>query len=71
MKTISFVTTDEEELFLIPPRSILEVRENDDGTSTVAFVHIIEVKQSVDEIRKELTDTQIERIKWLTKSPQP
>ena len=71
MKEIAFGTTDNENVFFIPPRNILEVKENDDGTSTVAFVQVIEVKKSVEEIRKELSKAQIERIKWLTKSPLP
>ena len=65
MKRISVVTTDERELHFIPENRIIEVGEEPDGTSTIAFVCVINVKQPADEIRKELSKSQVSRIKWL------
>lgn len=64
MKRISVVTTDEKEIHFIPENRILEVGKEPDGTTTIAFVCVINVKSSVDEIHKELSKTQISRIKW-------
>jgi len=68
MKRISVVTTDEKEIHFIPENRILEVGEEPDGTTTIAFVCVINVKSSVDEIRKELSKSQVSKIKWFVQS---
>ena len=71
MKEIVLTTSDEREMHFIPENRILEVGEEKDGTTTIAFVYVINVKTPIDEIRKEISKSQIPKIKWLTQSPQP
>ena len=71
MKKLSLVTSDEKELHIVPENRILEVGEEQDGTTTIAFVYVINVKSSVDEIRKQISKTQVPKIKWLKLPPRP
>ena len=70
MKKLVLTTSDEREMHFIPENRILEVGEEADGTTTVAFVYVINVKTPIDEIRKEISKSQIPKIKWLKLSPQ-
>lgn len=70
MKKLVLTTSDEREMHFIPENRILEVGEEADGTTTIAFVYVINVKTPIDEIRKEISKSQIPKIKWLTQSPQ-
>ena len=70
MKKLVLTTSDEREMHFIPENRILEVGEEKDGTTTVAFVYVINVKTPIDEIRKEISKSQIPKIKWLTQLPQ-
>lgn len=60
----NLILSDDEAMYLIDPKKILEVGEVD-GETRVAYVEVISVKQSVEEIRKQLTKKQAERIKWV------
>lgn len=71
MKKLVLTTSDEREMHFIPENRILEVGEEADGTTTIAFVYVINVKTSVDEIRKQISKSQVPKIKWLKLSPQP
>lgn len=72
MKKLVLTTSDEREKHFIPENCILEVGEEADGTTTIAFVYIInEPPPPPDEICKEISKSQIPKIKWLTQSPQP
>ena len=71
MKKLVLATSDERELHFIPENRILEVGEEPDGTTTIAFVYVINVKSPVDEIRKQISKSQVTKIKWLKLSPQP
>lgn len=56
-------------MYLIDPKKILEVGEVE-GETRVAYVEVISVKQSVEEIRKQLTKKQAEKIRWGGKPKQ-
>lgn len=71
MKKLSLVTSDEKELHIVPENRILEVGEEQDGTTTIAFVYVINVKSSVDEIRKQISKSQESKINWLKLPPRP
>lgn len=61
----NLILSDDEAMYLIDPKKILEVGEVD-GETRVAYVEVITVKQSVEEIREQLTKKQAERIKWVS-----
>lgn len=65
MKNLILETTDNKELFFIPDDTVLEVAENEDGSSTIAFVNIIRVKSSMDEIQAEMSKSRIPKVAWL------
>ena len=52
---------------LFPKKNILEVVENEDGSSTLAIVEIIQTATPVEEIRKQLSEKHCKRIKWIRK----
>lgn len=62
------MAADEESLYFIPENYILEAAENEDGTTTLAIVDIINVKTPIDRIRKEMSKRQRNRIQWHTLS---
>ena len=68
MKELSFLAADEESLYFIPENYILEAAENEDGTTTLAIVDIINVKSNIDDVRKEISKRQRDRILWHTLS---
>lgn len=68
MKELSFLAADEESLYFIPENIILEAAENEDGTTTLAIVDVINVKSNIDDVRKEISKRQRDRILWHTLS---
>ncbi|MBO4713828.1 MAG: hypothetical protein J5615_08075 [Fibrobacter sp.] len=68
MKELSFLAADEESLYFIPENIILEAAENEDGTTTLAIVDVINVKSHIDDVRKEISKRQRDRILWHTLS---
>lgn len=60
----NLILSDDEAMYLIDPKKILEVGEVE-GETRVAYVEVISVKQSVEEIRKQLTKKQAEKIRWV------
>ena len=70
MKRLTLTTSDERELHFIPENRILEVGEEPDGTTSIAFVYVINVKTPIDEIRKQISKSQVPTIKWLKLSQQ-
>ena len=64
MKELSLLTSDEKSIYFIPENLILEAAENEDGTTTLAIVNIINVKSHVDEILKETSKSQRKKIRW-------
>ena len=68
LKELAFCTTDNEYLYFVQENRILEAAENEDGTTTLAIVEIIDVKTPIDQIRKELSKTHRNRIQWHTLS---
>jgi len=70
MKRLTLATSDERELHFIPENRILEVGEEPDGTTSIAFVYVINVKTPIDEIRKQISKSQVPTIKWLKLSQQ-
>jgi hypothetical protein len=68
MKELAFCTTDNEYLYFVQENRILEAAENEDGTTTLAIVEIIDVKTPIDQICKELSKTHRNRIQWHTLS---
>ena len=68
MKELSFLAADEESLYFIPENIILEAAENEDGTTTLAIVDVINVKSNIDDVRKEISKRQRNRILWHTLS---
>lgn len=68
MKELSFLAADEESLYFIPENIILEAAENEDGTTTLAIVDVINVKSHIDDVRKEISKRQRNRILWHTLS---
>lgn len=57
------ILSNDEALFFLNPDLIIEVGEVN-GETRIAYVNIITVKQSVAEIRKQLTKKQAEKIRW-------
>ena len=68
MKELSFLAADEESLYFIPENIILEAAENEDGTTTLAIVDVINVKSHIEDVRKEISKRQRNRILWHTLS---
>lgn len=68
MKELSFLAADEESLYFIPEDIILEAAENEDGTTTLAIVDVINVKSHIEDVRKEISKRQRNRILWHTLS---
>ena len=66
MKKIELVTADNKELHIVPEDRILEVSEVD-GTTTVAYVCVIKVKQTIDEILDEVSEGMAKKIRWVKK----
>ena len=62
------MAADEESLYFIPENIILEAAENEDGTTTLAIVDVINVKSHIDDVRKEISKRQRNRILWHTLS---
>ncbi len=62
------MAADEESLYFIPENIILEAAENEDGTTTLAIVDVINVKSHIDDVRKEISKRQRDRILWHTLS---
>lgn len=62
------MAADEESLYFIPENIILEAAENEDGTTTLAIVDVINVKSNIDDVRKEISKRQRDRILWHTLS---
>lgn len=58
MKDLSFLTADEQSIYFIPENHILEAKENEDGTTTLAIVDIIDVKDTIEEVRKSMSKRQ-------------
>lgn len=61
----NLILSDDEAMYFVNPKKIIEVGEVE-GETHVAYVEVITVKQSVAEIRKQLTKKQAERIKWVS-----
>ena len=68
MKELAFCTTDNEYLYLLQENRILEAAENEDGTTTLAIVDVINVKSHIDDVRKQLSKSHRNRILWHTLS---
>ena len=68
MKELSFLAADEESLYFIPENIILEAAENEDGTTTLAIVDVINVKSHIEDVRKQLSKSHRNRILWHTLS---
>lgn len=64
MKKIELVTADNKELHIVPEDRILEVGDVD-GTTTVAYVCVIKVKQTIDEILDEVSEGMAKKIRWV------
>ena len=62
------MAADEESLYFIPENIILEAAENEDGTTTLAIVDVINVKSHIEDVRKEISKRQRNRILWHTLS---
>ena len=62
------MAADEESLYFIPEDIILEAAENEDGTTTLAIVDVINVKSHIEDVRKEISKRQRNRILWHTLS---
>ena len=41
-------------IFIIPVSDVLEMKDNGDGTTTIAYAHTITVNQSIDFIREQM-----------------
>ena len=61
-KTI--MLADDEALHIIEKKQILGVKENEDGTSSVTYIDVIDVKNSIEDIYKSFSPTQRKKIKW-------
>lgn len=66
MKKIELVTADNKELHIVPEDRILEVSDVD-GTTTVAYVCVIKVKQTIDEILDEVSEGSAKKIRLVKK----
>jgi hypothetical protein len=64
----SVLVADEKMLYDIPESRLLQVIENEDGTTTIAYIDVIKAKNTVENLREQISKKQIERIQWLTKS---
>ena len=55
------VVSNDEEMHMIPECNIMEAVEQPDGSTNLAYVCMVNVKESIDEIREQMSESRIPR----------